>query len=130
PIKAKTEKHERAEPLARAKADIHNAEQRHNAYVQRSRNEMGEARKRGQEEVVEALIAVLDDIQLARQHDELDSPFKSIAEKLEQTLEQNFGFARSGAAAEQFDPSSHEGLRDNAKEGEGAEVIDVTRPPG
>src|SRR5690625_3464173 len=94
---AKNEMLEMADQLARAKADIYNAEQRHNAYVQRSRNEIGEARKRGQAEVVEALIGVLDDIVLARQHDEPDGPFKSIAEKLEQSLEQNSAIERYGA---------------------------------
>lgn len=128
--KAKDEMLEMADQLARAKADIYNAEQRHNAYVQRSRNEMGEARKRGQEEVVEALIAVLDDIELARQHDELDGPFKSIAEKLEQTLEQNFAVARYGAAGEEFDPNIHEALMHNAKEGVETDVIDVVMQPG
>lgn len=128
--KARNEMLEMADQLARAQADAYNAEQRHNAYVQRSRTEIGEARKRGREDVVEALIVVLDDIELARQHEELEGPFKSIAEKLEQALEQNFDVARFGAVGEEFDPNIHEALMHNAKEGVETDVIDVVMQPG
>jgi len=128
--KAKNEMLDMADQLARAKADIYNAEQRHNAFVQRSRTEVAEARKRGREDVVEALIAVLDDIELARQHEELEGPFKSIADKLEQSLEQNFEVERYGAAGEEFDPNIHEALMHNAKEGVETNVIDVVMQPG
>lgn len=128
--RAKNEMLEMADQLARAKADIYNAEQRHNAYVQRSRSEIAEARKRGREDVVEALIAVLDDVELARQHGELEGPFRSIAEKLEQTLEQNFDVQRYGAVGEEFDPNIHEALMHNQKEGVETDVIDVVMQPG
>ena len=60
--------------------------------------------------VVEALLPVLDEVELARQHGELaDGPFASIAEKLEQTLAR-FGWERYGAADEPFDPTVHEAL--------------------
>jgi len=60
--------------------------------------------------VIEALLPVLDDIDLARQHGELDEgPFVSIAEKLEATLAR-FGWERYGASGEVFDPTVHEAL--------------------
>ena len=60
--------------------------------------------------MVEALLPVLDEIDLARQHGELDAgPFVSIAEKLESTLGR-FGWERYGSAGEAFDPSVHEAL--------------------
>lgn len=128
--KARNEMLEMADQLARAKADIYNAEQRHNAYVQRTRGELGAARQRGREDVVEALIAVLDDIELARQHGELEGPFKSIADKLEQVLAQNFEVERYGATGDEFDPNIHEALMHQPKEGVEMDVIDVVMQPG
>ncbi|MBC7291437.1 MAG: nucleotide exchange factor GrpE [Actinotalea sp.] len=60
--------------------------------------------------VVEALMGALDDIELARQHGELEGgPFAAIAEKLESALGR-FGWERYGAAGEPFDPNVHEAL--------------------
>lgn len=121
---------EMADQLARAQADLYNAEQRHKAYVQRTRGELAEMRQRGREDVVEALIAVLDDVELARQHNELEGPFKSIAEKLEQTLKQNFDVERFGESGDEFDPNLHDALMHNTKEGVETDVIDVVMQPG
>lgn len=60
--------------------------------------------------VVEALLPVLDDIHLARQHGDLtDGPFAAIADKLEATLGK-YGVQRFGEAGEAFDPNQHEAL--------------------
>lgn len=60
--------------------------------------------------VVEALLGVLDDVELARRHGELEGgPFAAIAEKLEASLGR-FGWQRYGAAGEAFDPQVHEAL--------------------
>ncbi|MCL3859735.1 nucleotide exchange factor GrpE [Actinotalea sp. K2] len=60
--------------------------------------------------VIESLLGVLDDVELARQHGELtEGPFSSIAEKLETSLSR-FGWERYGAAGEPFDPTVHEAL--------------------
>jgi molecular chaperone GrpE len=59
---------------------------------------------------LEALLPVLDDVHLARQHGDLDSgPFAAIAEKLEGVL-QRFGLSRYGEQGEEFDPAVHEAL--------------------
>lgn len=60
-------------------------------------------------QVLEALIPVLDDIGLARQHGELVGPFAAIADKLEASLGK-FGVERYGEAGEPFDPNVHEAL--------------------
>lgn len=127
---AEQDRLEMADQLARAQADLYNADQRHKAYVQRTRGELGEMRQRGREDVVEALIAVLDDVELARQHGELEGPFKSIAEKLEQTLKQNFDVERFGESGDEFDPNIHDALMHNPKEGVETDVIDVVMQPG
>lgn len=60
--------------------------------------------------VLEALLPVLDDVHLARQHGDLESgPFAAIAEKLEATLTR-FGLTRYGEPGETFDPKVHEAL--------------------
>ena len=60
--------------------------------------------------VLEALLPVLDDVHLARQHGDLESgPFSAIAEKLEATLGR-LGLSRYGEPGEDFDPTVHEAL--------------------
>lgn len=60
--------------------------------------------------VLEALLPVLDDVHLARQHGDLESgPFVAIAEKLEAVLGR-FGMERYGEPGETFDPKVHEAL--------------------
>ena len=66
--------------------------------------------------VLEALLPVLDDVHLARQHGDLESgPFAAIAEKLDATL-QRFGLARYGEVGEAFDPTVHEALMHTSAE--------------
>jgi molecular chaperone GrpE len=60
--------------------------------------------------VLEALLPVLDDVHLARQHGDLEAgPFAAIAEKLEATLGR-LGLTRYGEPGEVFDPTVHEAL--------------------
>jgi len=68
------------------------------------------ARDQAVASVLEALVPVLDDVDLARQHGELaGTPFAAVAEKLEATLGR-FGWERFGAVGEPFDPQVHEAL--------------------
>ena len=100
---------ERLDQLQRAQADLYNLDQRYNAYVKRTRGELAAASDRGAAALAEALIPVLDDVELARRHDELTGPFQAVAEKLEATLVR-FGVERYGAPGEPFDPAVHEAL--------------------
>lgn len=121
---------ELTDQLARAKADNYNLDQRFNAYVRRSRGEVTEARTRGHEDVVEALIGVLDDIDLARRHDELSGPFASIAEKLEGVLAGTFEMVRYGEVGEEFDPEIHEALMHNQSADVTTEQVQQVLQPG
>lgn len=112
---------ERLDELQRRNADYFNLEQQYSAYVKRSKSEALTARDQGVASVAEALISVLDDIELARQHGDLVGPFASIAEKLEGTLGR-FGIERYGAAGEPFDPQVHEALM----HGHSADVTEPT----
>lgn len=105
---------ERLDDLQRLQAEYVNYRRR----VDRDRAVAGELAVSG---VIEALLPVLDDIDLARQHGELaDGPFASIAEKLETTLGR-FGWERYGTQGEAFDPAVHEALMH-------AESADVEEP--
>ncbi len=59
--------------------------------------------------VLAELLTVLDDIDRAREHDELVGGFKSVAEAIEATVEK-LGLERYGVVGEPFDPTVHEAL--------------------
>lgn len=94
---------ERLEDLQRLQAEFVNYRRR----VDRDRDV---ARDTAVASVLEALLPVLDDVHLARQHGDLeDGPFSAIAEKLENVLGR-FGLERYGEPGETFDPAVHEAL--------------------
>ena len=82
--------------------------------------------------VVEALLPVLDDIHLARQHGDLEGgPFAAIADKLDATLTK-IGVERYGQPGDSFDPTVHEALMhieaELAKGTAGTTVVQVLQP--
>ena len=99
-----------ADDLARARADLYNLQQEYQGFVRRSRESAAGHRETGQAAVVEALIPVLDEIELARQHGDLTGTFETTAGKLETVLADKFGLVRFGEAGETFDPTIHEAL--------------------
>ena len=62
--------------LKRAQASLYNTEQEYNNYVKRTKTEFQRHRDNGVLKVVEALLPVLDDVELARSHDDLDGGYK------------------------------------------------------
>ena len=96
--------------LARARADQYNLQQEYQGFVRRSREGAAGHREAGRVAVVEALIPVLDEIELARQHGDLTGTFGTTAGKLETILADKFGLVRFGEAGEPFDPTPHEAL--------------------
>ncbi|MCL2466770.1 MAG: nucleotide exchange factor GrpE [Micrococcales bacterium] len=111
---------ERLDQLQRVSADYVNLQNQYSAYVRRSKAEVLTAYDQGISALAEGLIPVLDDIELARQHDDLSGPFASIAEKFEQICE-HFGVVRYGKAGDLFDPAVHEALMHGHS-------VDVTEP--
>ncbi len=59
--------------------------------------------------VLAELMPVLDDIELARKNDDLDGPFKSVAESVEGVVAK-LGLEKFGEAGQAFDPAIHEAL--------------------
>jgi len=94
---------QRLEDLQRLQAEFVN-------YRRRVERDRAASRTGAIAELCEALIPVMDAIELAREHGELEGgPFQGMAENLEATLAK-FGWERYGTAGEEFDPQVHEAL--------------------
>lgn len=78
--------------------------------------------------VVSQLIPVLDDLERARQHGDLETgPLKSVADKLAGVFT-NIGLSTFGAVGDTFDPAIHEAV---SHEGDGSSpVVGILMRPG
>lgn len=70
--------------------------------------------------VLTDLLAVLDDVNRAREHGELEGAFRTVGEALEASVAK-IGLEPFGGAGEPFDPAIHEALTSEARE-------DITEP--
>jgi molecular chaperone GrpE len=104
---------ERTADLQRLKAEYDNYRRR----VERDRQLMAE---QATGRLLGALLPTLDDIGRARDHGDLEGPFKSVAESLETALE-GLGLERFGGVGDEFDPAVHEALMHSYRD-------DVTAP--
>ncbi len=109
-------------------ADLQRLQAEYANYRKRVDRDRALARELTIASVVESLLPVLDDIQLARQHGDLESgPFASVADKLESILAK-YGVERFGEPGVAFDPEVHDALMH--VEEELAEGTDVTTVVG
>jgi molecular chaperone GrpE len=93
---------ERTADLQRLQAEYVNYKRR----VDRDRDLVRDAASAG---VLAALLPVLDDIDRARDHGELEGGFKAVAESLERIVA-TLGLEKFGKPGEEFDPRIHEAL--------------------
>jgi len=93
---------ERTADLQRLKAEFDNYRRR----VERDRQLVAE---QASARLLTALLPVLDDIARARDHGDLEGPFKAVAEALETSLEAA-GLERFAAQGDPFDPRLHDAL--------------------
>ena len=93
---------ERTADLQRVQAEFTNYRRR----VERDRQAVAE---QALASVLVGLLPVLDDIDRARSHGEVDGGFKLVADGLETTLAK-LGLQRFGEAGEPFDPTVHEAM--------------------
>ena len=99
--------------LQRVQADFAN-------YRKRALRDQESAGERAKAVVVGQLLPVLDDLDWARNHGDLEtSPLKAVADKLETALS-GLGLAAFGVEGEPFDPSVHEAVQ---HEGEGSNPV-------
>ncbi|WP_029117123.1 nucleotide exchange factor GrpE [Mycobacterium sp. URHB0044] len=116
PPAAATESDEAVElkaTLQRVKAEYDN-------YRKRSVRQEQAAAERAKAGVAAQLLPVLDDLDRARRHGDLESgPLKSVADKLAAAFD-GIGLVAFGAEGEVFDPSLHEAVQ---HEGEGSHPV-------
>lgn len=99
--------------LQRVQADFAN-------YRKRALRDQQMAADRAKASVLTELLGILDDLDRARSHGDLESgPLKALADKLVNVLE-GFGLAAFGAEGEDFDPLLHEAVQ---HEGDGTHPV-------
>lgn len=99
---------ERTADLQRLSAEYANYRRR----VERDRVAVVEI---AQDRVLAALLPVLDDVDRAREHGDLDGAFKAVAEQLIAVLAKH-GLDAFGAEGEPFDPTRHEAVMHSTSE--------------
>jgi molecular chaperone GrpE len=102
--------------LQRVQADFAN-------YRKRALRDQQAAADRAKATVVSQLLGVLDDLDRARKHGDLESgPLKSVADKLDAALS-GLGLTAFGAEGEDFDPVLHEAVQHEGDGGEGSRPV-------
>lgn len=75
------------------------------------------------------LLPVLDDIERAREHNELDGAFRTVGEGLESVLAK-LGLEKFGASGEEFDPTVHEALTSEDSDDVSTPTVTTVYQPG
>ncbi|MDI3315978.1 MAG: nucleotide exchange factor GrpE [Mycobacterium sp.] len=113
---------EAADKIAELTADLQRVQADFANYRKRALRDQQAAADRAKATVISQLLGVLDDLERARSHGDLESgPLKSVADKLTNALT-GLGLTAFGAEGEDFDPVLHEAIQ---HEGDGA---DGTKP--
>jgi molecular chaperone GrpE len=106
--------------LAERTADLQRLQAEYANYRRRVQRDKQADIANAKASVVGELIAVLDDLDRARSHGDLDSgPLKGVADKLTGTLT-SLGLSDFGAEGDAFDPALHEAVQ---HEGEGHDPV-------
>lgn len=75
------------------------------------------------------LLPVLDDIERAREHGELEGAFRTVGENLEAALAK-LGLEKFGASGEEFDPMVHEALTSEENDAVSTPTVTTVYQPG
>ena len=106
--------------LAERTADLQRLSAEYANYRRRADRERTAAREAGKFAVISELLTVIDDLDRARVHGDLESgPFKSVAAKLSGLLEKQ-GVTAFGEVGDLFDPTLHEAVQ---HDGDGPEPV-------
>ena len=79
--------------------------------------------------VLSGMLPVLDDIDRAREHGELEGGFKAVADSLDRTVA-GLGLTKFGAKGDEFDPNLHEALMHGHSPDVTTTVVDVVAQAG
>jgi molecular chaperone GrpE len=108
---------ETADKVTELTADLQRVQADFANYRKRALRDQQVAAERAKAAVVGQLLGVLDDLDRARNHGDLESgPLRSVADKLTNALE-GIGLSAFGDEGEEFDPSLHEAVQ---HEGDGS----------
>jgi len=111
---------EQADKVAELTADLQRVQADFANYRKRALRDQQMAGERAKAAVVSQLLTVLDDLDRARSHGDLETgPLKSVADKLTAALA-GLGLTAFGAEGDDFDPSLHEAVQ---HEGEGSKPV-------
>ena len=109
-----------AEKMAELTADLQRVQADFANYRKRALRDQDMAGERAKAVVVSQLLPVLDDLDRARSHGDLETgPLRGVADKLAGVLS-GLGLVAFGAEGEQFDPSMHEAVQ---HEGDGSNPV-------
>lgn len=90
-------------------ADLQRVTAEYANYRKRAERDRLEAADAAVARLLEGLLPLLDAVELARQHGDLEGPFKGVGEGLEAFAERQ-GLQRLGAVGDVFDPTVHHAL--------------------
>ena len=109
-----------SDEVAELKSTLQRVKAEYDNYRKRALRDQQVVAERTKAAVVTQLLGVLDDLDRARNHGDLESgPLKSVADKLATALE-GLGVSGFGDEGDEFDPSLHEAVQ---HEGEGTHPI-------
>lgn len=109
-----------SDEAAELKATLQRVKAEYDNYRKRSVRQEQAAADRAKAGVVALLLPVIDDLDRARRHGDLESgPLKSVADKLNAAFE-NLGLTAFGVEGDPFDPEHHEAVQ---HEGDGSNPV-------
>lgn len=112
-----------ADKVAELTADLQRVQADYANYRKRALREQQAAADRAKATVVSQLLGVLDDLDRARSHGDLESgPLKSVADKLIDALN-GLGLAAFGAEGDDFDPGLHEAVQHDGDGSQGTKPV-------
>ncbi len=98
-----------AQQLAERTADLQRLQAEYVNYKRRVERDRDLVKQNATYGALSSLLPVLDDIDRAREHGELEGGFKAVAESLERIVS-GLGLTKFGESGEPFDPNVHEAL--------------------
>jgi molecular chaperone GrpE len=111
------------EKVAELTADLQRVQADYANYRKRALRDQEATAERAKAAVMNQLLGVLDDLERARSHGDLDSgPLKSVADKLVGALT-GLGLTGFGAEGDDFDPALHEAVQHEGDGGEGSRPV-------
>jgi len=100
---------EAQQALAERTADLQRLQAEYVNYKRRVDRDRELGKQNATFSVLSALLPVLDDIDRAREHGEVEGGFKAVADSLDRAVV-GLGLVRFGEAGDEFDPNIHEAL--------------------